>query len=190
MVIAGGYAWMTTNSDPTLFKFDLGNGRLLKPIPTGSADSRIAAGDGALWVENSWGGTVTRVDLATDRTRTFPVGHAPAGIVAIGHQLWVGLAPSPEDELTGVTGSVARISLREDWLDGQSDPATTWGFIGQQLEYATQAKLYNYPDREGAPAACPYRRSRRACPRSPTTAAPSRFVCAQASASRRHQTRR
>jgi class 3 adenylate cyclase/ABC-type transport system substrate-binding protein/streptogramin lyase len=155
VAIAGGYAWMTTNSDPTLFKFDLGNGRLLKPIPTGSADSRIAAGDGALWVENSWGGTVTRVDLATDRTRTFPVGHAPAGIVAIGRQLWVGLAPSPEDELAGVTGNVARISLREDWLDGQSDPATTWGSIGQQLEYATQAKLYNYPDRAGSAGGVP-----------------------------------
>ena len=155
VLIAGGYAWMTTNSDATLFKFDLDNGSLLKTIPTGSPDSRIAEGDGAIWVENSRGGTVTRVDLATDRTRTFPVGHAPAAMLVIGHQLWLGLTPSPDDELKGISGKVAKLSLREDWLDGESDPATTWSFIGQQLEYATQAKLYNYPDRGGAAGGMP-----------------------------------
>jgi serine/threonine-protein kinase len=155
VLIAGGYAWMTTNSDATLFKFDLGTGTLLKSIPTGSPDSRMVAGDGAIWVEDSRGGTITRVDLATERTRTFPVGHAPAGLTLIGHQLWVGLTPSPDDELKGVTGKVATVSLREDWLDGESDPATTWSFIGQQLEYATQAKLYNYPDRTGTAGGVP-----------------------------------
>jgi ABC-type transport system substrate-binding protein/class 3 adenylate cyclase/streptogramin lyase len=151
-VVAGGYLWVGTNSDPTLFKFDLATGNQLKAIPTGSPDSRIAVGDGALWLENSRGGTVTRVDLATERTRSFPVGHAPAGILVVGRRLWVGLTPSPDDELKGVTGKVATLSLREDWLDGQSDPATTWGSVGQQLEYATQAKLYNYPDSHGAAA--------------------------------------
>ena len=86
---------MTTNSDAALFKFDLATGRLLTSIPTGSPDSRIAEGDGALWVEDSRGGTVTRVDLATDRTRTFPVGHAPAAMLVIGHQLvgWADAQP-------------------------------------------------------------------------------------------------
>ncbi|MDT4942056.1 MAG: serine/threonine protein kinase, bacterial, partial [Pseudonocardiales bacterium] len=155
VLIAGGYAWMTTNSDATLFKFDLGTGKLLKSIPTGSPDSRMVEGDGALWVEDSRGGTVTRVDLATDRTRTFPVGHAPAAMLVIGHQLWVGLTPSPDDELKGISGKVAKVSLREDWLDGESDPATTWSSIGQQLEYATQAKLYNYLDRGDAAGGTP-----------------------------------
>jgi len=154
-VVAGGYLWVGTNSDPTLFKFDLADGHQLKAIPSGSPDSRIAVGDDALWLENSRGGTVTRVDLATERTRRFPVGHAPGALVVVGNRLWVGLAPSPVDELQGVTGKVATVSLREDWLDGQSDPATTWDKIGQQLGYATQAKLYNYPDGNGAAAGLP-----------------------------------
>jgi outer membrane protein assembly factor BamB len=155
VLITGGYAWVTTNSDESLFKFDLGTGHLIKSIPTGSADSRMVAGGGAIWVENSRGGTVTRVDVATDATRTFHVGHAPAGLAVVGHELWVGLTPSPQDELKTVTGKVVNISLREDWLDGQSDPATTWGTSGQQLEYATQLKLYNYPDHSGAAGGVP-----------------------------------
>jgi ABC-type transport system substrate-binding protein len=44
--------------------------------------------------------------------------------------------------------------MREDWLD-QNDPATAWSARPWELEYATEAKLYNYPDWEGADPAHP-----------------------------------
>ena len=40
--------------------------------------------------------------------------------------------------------------MREDWLN-EPDPALAWSRPLWQLEYATLAKLYNYPDRAGSP---------------------------------------
>ena len=39
---------------------------------------------GRLWPATWRGGCVTRVDLATERTRSFPVGRAPAGLLVVG----------------------------------------------------------------------------------------------------------
>ena len=55
------------------------------------------------------------------------------------------MIPSPSDELAGISGRVAKFSIRENWFDGQTDPYSTWSYLGQGVDYATQAKLYNYP---------------------------------------------
>jgi ABC-type transport system substrate-binding protein len=54
--------------------------------------------------------------------------------------------------------------MREDWLD-QADPATSWSRRTWELEYATEAKLYNYPDWRGADPARPQPEIAAALPR-------------------------
>jgi len=63
----------------------------LGTIPVGRQPSAMAVGHGALWVANQGDGTVSRIDLATDRVvATVPVGDA-ADVVATGPDaVWVG----------------------------------------------------------------------------------------------------
>ena len=130
-VVAGGYLWVGTNSDPTLFKFDLATGHQLKAIPTGSPGQQHRRWR---WRPCGWRTRAAAPSPASTWPRSARAAsrsaHAPAGLLVVGRRLWVGLTPSPDDELKGVTGKVATLSLREDWLDGQSDPATTWGERG------------------------------------------------------------
>jgi DNA-binding SARP family transcriptional activator/ABC-type oligopeptide transport system substrate-binding subunit len=155
---AGGFVWLTTSADDGVIKLSADTGQPVgTSIPISGGAERVAAGDGAVWVSNERAGTITRIDTSTDAKTTLATGHAPFGMAIHGDRVWVSLWPSPADELraAGVTGAtrVARISLPRDALDGNADPAAIWSLLGQQLEYATEAKLYNYPDRNGAAGA-------------------------------------
>jgi ABC-type transport system substrate-binding protein len=155
---AGGFVWLTTSADNGVIKLSADTGQPVgTSIPISGGAEKVVAGDGAVWVSNERAGTVTRIDTSTNAKATLATGHAPFGVAVHGDQVWVSLWPSPADELraAGVTGAtrVARISLPRDALDGNADPAAIWSLLGQQLEYATEAKLYNYPDRNGAAGA-------------------------------------
>ena len=109
-------------------------------------------------MSNPRAGTVTRIDTSTNAKTTFATGHVP--FVA-----W----PPTETSCGSASGRTQPTSCapqgspppRESRtsrcpatrLDGNADPAMIWSLIGQQLEYATEAKLYNYPDRNGAAGA-------------------------------------
>jgi DNA-binding SARP family transcriptional activator/ABC-type oligopeptide transport system substrate-binding subunit/streptogramin lyase len=158
IVVAGGFVWLTTSADDGVIKLSADTGQQVgSGIPISGGAERVAAADGAVWVSNERSGTLTRIDTSTNAKTTFPVGHSPFAMAVHGDQLWVSLWPNPGDELraAGITGTtrVARISLPGSDLDGNADPAMIWSLIGQQLEYATEAKLYNYPDRNGAAGA-------------------------------------
>ena len=155
---AGGFVWLTTSADDGVIKLSADTGQ---PVGTSISISggaeRVVAGEGAVWVSNARAGTVTRIDTSTnaesharDRPCARRHGHPPRA--GVGQPLG-----EPADELraAGITGAtrVARISLPRDALDGNADPAAIWSLLGQQLEYATEAKLYNYPDRNGAAGA-------------------------------------
>jgi DNA-binding SARP family transcriptional activator/ABC-type oligopeptide transport system substrate-binding subunit len=152
---AGGFVWVTTASHPTVTKLDASTGIETSRVVTGEGTQSVAAGDGAVLVSNPRAGTVSRIDTSTNKVTRFPVAHAPFAMAANGDHLWVSLWPSPADELqaAGVTGPVARISLPGNDLEGSAEPAMIWSLIGQQIEYATEAKLYNYPDQGGVAGA-------------------------------------
>ena len=154
---AGGFVWLTTSADSGVIKLNADTGQPAGTIPISGGAERVVAGDDSVWVSNERAGTVTRIDTSTDAKTVLATGHSPFGMATQGHRLWVSLWPSPADELraAGLTGTtrVARISLPRDALDGNADPAMITSLIGQQLEYATEAKLYNYPDRGGAAGA-------------------------------------
>jgi len=155
LLVSGGSLWVVIGADATVHQVALNDGRELATIATGPPNSdpqTITAGDGALWVDNPRRGTVARIDPVNPRRRpqSFPTGHAAAGLVEEDGLLFVGLFAGPADDLKGVTGDVARVGMREDWLN-EPDPALAWSRPLWQLEYATLAKLYNYPDRAGSP---------------------------------------
>jgi ABC-type transport system substrate-binding protein/class 3 adenylate cyclase/tRNA A-37 threonylcarbamoyl transferase component Bud32/streptogramin lyase len=152
---AGGIDWVVNNSDGAVFKLDDATGQVVGSVPVRPGLQNVETVGGGIWTDNAKGGTVTRIDVATGRKATFPVGHAPTGLAVFGSHVAVGLIPSPRDEIADVSGRVATFSMREDWLDGQTDPVNTWGGLGQVIEYATQAKLYNYPDKAGEAGGAP-----------------------------------
>ena len=74
-----------------------------------------------------------------------------------GDQLWVSLWPRLQPTNCAPPGSPppreSRTSRCPATTEGSAEPAMITSLIGQQLEYATEAKLYNYPDRSGAAGA-------------------------------------
>jgi class 3 adenylate cyclase/ABC-type transport system substrate-binding protein/streptogramin lyase len=145
LLAAGGSLWVTVDSDAGVYRFNASDGSQTGFVHTGEGSGGIAWDDGTLWVSNWRGGTVTKVDPVGMRGHSFPTGNAPNGVAALDGRLWVTLAARPPDYATTVKGDVARFVMREDWLD-QGDPATAWSQRPWELEYATEAKLYNYPD--------------------------------------------
>lgn len=158
IAVAGGFVWLTTSADNGVIKLNADTGRPAgAEIPVSGGAETVVGGDGAVWVSNARAGTVTRIATSTNAKTSLATGHIPYVTSPHGGQLWVSLWPDSNDELraAGITASmrVAHISLPRDYAEGSADPAMITSLIGQQLEYATEAKLYNYPDQSGAAGA-------------------------------------
>jgi DNA-binding SARP family transcriptional activator/ABC-type transport system substrate-binding protein len=151
----GGFVWMVGGSDATVWKFsNLANpSSPLASVKLARAGGDIAYGDGALWATTGSAGTVTRVNPRTNVTKTFIVGHE-AGVIAVRNGLIaIGVGHTAEDVTEELRGRVAHFVSINDWLD-DTDPAVATQPWQWQLEYATCAKLMNYPD---APAPAGWR---------------------------------
>jgi YVTN family beta-propeller protein len=143
---AAGYLWVTVDSDAGVYRLDERTGAQVGTlIHTGDGSGGLSFGAGRVWVANSRAGTVTRVDPASSATATVTVGNAPVQAGVTDGAVWVGMVPRPPDVASTIHGDVARFVLREDWLE-QIDPAVAWSSRKWELEYATEAKLYNYRD--------------------------------------------
>ena len=158
IAVAGGFVWLTTSADDGVIKLNADTGQPAgAEIPVSGGAETVVGGNGAVWVSNPRAGTVTRIATSTNAKTSFATGHVPFVASPHGDQLWVSLWPDSNDELraAGITATtrVAHISLPRDYVEGSADPAMIRSLIGQQLEYATEAKLYNYPDQSGAAGA-------------------------------------
>ncbi len=146
---AAGWVWVTVDSDAGVYRISEADGSQSGFVHTGDGSGALAFGGGSIWVGNWRAGTVSRVNPVSSAVKTFPTGNAPNGLtVAPDGRVWVGIAARPPDYAATLQGDVARFVLREDWLD-PGDPATAWSKRPFELEYATEAKLYNYPDWPG-----------------------------------------
>ena len=155
LIAAGGWVWLTVDSDAGVYRFSEADGSQSGFVHTGDGSGGLAFGAGSMWVTNWRAGTVSRVDLVSSAVTSFPTGNAPTGVtVTPDRRVWVGVTPRPPDFAATLQGNVARFIMREDWLDA-NDAATAWSARPWELEYATEAKLYNYPDWEGADPARP-----------------------------------
>jgi class 3 adenylate cyclase/ABC-type oligopeptide transport system substrate-binding subunit/streptogramin lyase len=152
---AGGWVWLTVDSDAGVYRFSEADGSQSGFEHTGDGSGGLAFGAGSIWVSNNRGGTVSKVDPVSSAVTSFPTGNAPTGVtVGPDGRVWVGVTPRPPDYASTIEGKVARFIMREDWLDA-NDPGNAWSERPWELEYATEAKLYNYPDWESFDPANP-----------------------------------
>jgi ABC-type transport system substrate-binding protein len=148
----GGYVWVATSPDDTVWKLSA-SGKVLSSTRLRSRVQNLAYGDGGVWA--TAGGVVARIDATTDAPRTYAVGHGVFGVAERGGLFAVGVQATDSERgdsaVAGLTGNIARVALDEGWLD-RTDPTFTpsWNYALTQLQYATCAKLLNYPDVSGA----------------------------------------
>jgi YVTN family beta-propeller protein len=87
-------------ADDSLGVFDARSGRLVAHIGVGATPTAVAAGEGAYWVTNADGHTVSRIDPGTNAVETIPVGNDPSGIATGAGAVWV---------VNSLDGTVSRI---------------------------------------------------------------------------------
>ena len=143
---AAGFLWLVVDSDAGVYRYSETDGTQLGYVRTGDGSGALAYGANSIWVSNWRAGSVTRVNAIGSTAHTFPTGNAPNGLaVTPDGRVFVAIAARPPDVAATLHGAVAHVVLREDWLD-QTDVGNAYTTRAWELEYATQAKLYNYPD--------------------------------------------
>src|SRR5947209_2600308 len=152
---AAGTLWVVVDSDAGVYRFSEQDGSQVSYVHTGDGSGALAFGAHSIWVSNWRAGTVTRVSALGSGAHTFDTGNAPTGLtVTPGGQVFVGITPRPPDVAATIHGPVVHVVLREDSL-GQNDVGNAFTPRPWELEYATQAKLYNYPDWPGTNPSAP-----------------------------------
>jgi peptide/nickel transport system substrate-binding protein len=143
--------WVANDLADTVARIDPETNALTATIPVGRRPTGIAVGSGAVWVTNAGDGTVSRIDPRKDAVvKTIRLGSSPAGVVAAAGSIWVAVTESAlraPARATEISGGTARFNI-ESGFDS-TDPALAYSAASWQLEYATCAKLLNYPDRAG-----------------------------------------
>jgi peptide/nickel transport system substrate-binding protein len=145
--------WIVDTLDDEVKRIDPTTNSVTTTIPVGRSPTAIAVGSGAVWVANSRDGTVSRIDPARNKVvKTITVGGSPRAIAVGDGRVWVSIqnplaAPSQEH------GGVAHVNATGDRNGGidSLDPALAYTSGSWSIEYATCAKLLNYPD-SAAPA--------------------------------------
>jgi YVTN family beta-propeller protein len=85
----GRTVWVATAADKAIHRIDTRAGRVVKRIELPQVPDQAAYGDGAVWVTSSKGNAVLRIDAATSRVETIPVGNGPSGIAFGVDRVWV-----------------------------------------------------------------------------------------------------
>ncbi len=154
----GGFAWAALEPGGDIWKL-APDGSVLETVELGGPVKNLTYADGALWAAVGEKGDVVRVDPTTDATRTYHVGHDVMDVDVAGGLVAAGLQESAQDVAADLEGAVVRIGLRSGTLFEignpnlpSTDPAlyAPWDKNLGQFDYATCAKLYNYPDVGGA----------------------------------------
>ncbi len=84
--------------------------------PGGLTPSAVAAGEGSIWVADSFGNTVSRIDADSGAAKAIPVGNGPAGVAVGGGSVWVTLSLDGTviriDPETGAVRDTVRVGRR------------------------------------------------------------------------------
>jgi YVTN family beta-propeller protein len=140
--------WVANTLDDTVTRIDAATGATRAIIRVGAGPRGVAVGAGGVWVADSRGASVTRIDARTNRvTHTIRVGGSPEAVVVDAGRVWVTVQAASRPPGRPVMGGTLRIVQPNDF--GSTDPAVmgSFGNAARQLEYATCAKLLDYPDR-------------------------------------------
>jgi len=154
----GGFAWAGISAEASVWKVD-GDGKIVDTIKLPAPVKSLTYADGALWAAVGEGGAAVRIDPTTDVPRSYQVGHDVTDVDARKGLVAAGVQPSARDVTAGLTGDVVRVGLESNALfviGGPTLPSTDpalyapWDKNMLQFDHATCAKLYDYPDVEGA----------------------------------------
>jgi DNA-binding SARP family transcriptional activator/ABC-type oligopeptide transport system substrate-binding subunit len=147
VVAGGGFGWTDDGSKGATYKVD-GAGHIAATYPTGVGSAFLSYGDEVLWVANPDDGTVTGIDALTGRIKTrYSFGH-PVGELIVGDgELLVVVRPGQtlEARIDSLTGTGAKFFAHWNEL-GAGEPALSTDPGAYEIEFATCAKLLNYPD--------------------------------------------
>ena len=149
--VDGGGVWVTVPLEDRVKRIDPATNAVADTVRVGGGPANVAAGAGAVWVTSRRSGTLTRIDPRTASVmRTTQVGHSPQGVAVAGSGVWVAVQSSPPEPAASGAADILRVERPEGIING-TDPLIAFG--STQVQYATCALLYTYPDRpfpEGA----------------------------------------
>jgi ABC-type transport system substrate-binding protein len=143
----GGFGWTDDGSKGATYKVDSA-GHIAATYPTGVGSTFLSYRDDVLWVANSDDGTVTGIDALTGRIKTrYAFGHPVGGLIVGDGVLLVVVLPGQtlEARIESLTGTVAKFYAHWNEL-GAGEPALSTDPGAYEIEFATCAKLLNYPD--------------------------------------------
>ena len=144
LAVGAGGVWVTVSGENVVRRIDPVTNVVVATIPVGRSPGAVAVAPDAVWVANSQDGTISRIDPATNRVVvTVRVGGSPQGIAVAAGKVWVSVQGSSAARVA--PGGTVRVTSLND-VDSL-DPALAFHPLSWQLEYATCAKLLNYPDR-------------------------------------------
>jgi YVTN family beta-propeller protein len=147
IAVGAGAVWVANTVDGNVTRIDPVTSAAKTTIDVGAGPTGIAVGFGAVWVANSLDGTVSRIDpLADHVVDTIEVGGSPDHVAVAAGRVWVSVQAGSPPETT-LAGGTLHIVQQKDF--NSTDPAilSSFGPQAAQLEFATCAKLLNYPDR-------------------------------------------
>jgi YVTN family beta-propeller protein len=143
---AGG-VWVANTADGTVTRIDPATRASVTTIAVGAEPTGIAVGLGAVWVADSRAGSVSKIDPRSNRVvATIDVGESPDHVAVAAGRVWVTVQAGVSQRSALPAGTV-RIAAGDDF--NSTDPAIEGSYLpaAAQMEYATCAKLLNYPDR-------------------------------------------
>jgi YVTN family beta-propeller protein len=146
IAVGEGAVWVVDRADNAVVKISPSLNSVETTIPVGVSPVGIALGDGAVWVANSADGTVSRIDPGAGKVdKTITVGGSPQGITVAYGKVWVSVQAPPPPALVNAPGTLRVVATTDV---SSMDPALAYNeYYSWALEYATCAKLLNYPDK-------------------------------------------
>jgi YVTN family beta-propeller protein len=140
-----GSVWVAASLDDSVVRIDPATNAPVATIAVGDLPAGIAVGEGAVWVANAGDGTVSRIDPEQNKVvATIETGGSPLGVAVAAGRVWVTVAASDSSGLDAARETVQIEALSDG---GTLDPALANDALSLRLEYATCAKLLNYPDK-------------------------------------------
>jgi ABC-type transport system substrate-binding protein len=143
----GGFGWTADELRGVVHKVDA-HGNLVATYTTGEGARAVSYADGVLWVGNQDVGTVSGIDALTGEETTYRFDHPIQAVAAGSGSLLVQLnrGRTYEDRIDSLQGKVAKFFIAANQLP-DPDPSTSQSTLANEVEFATCAKLLNYPDK-------------------------------------------
>jgi YVTN family beta-propeller protein len=152
IAVGSDAVWVADAGDDDVKRINPRTATVVTTIPVGRHPSGIAVSLGAVWVANQYDGTISRIDPRSNKEiHRIRVGGSPVGVAVASGRLWFSVQRNPVVAGASLArqGGVAQVDVSARAIDPAEE--NTFTLDAAQWEYATCAKLLNYPDKP-APA--------------------------------------